>query len=81
MRLGSALCRGARDELGSVNNGTLWVHSVACSPPSLGLSPFGILGGKCSLAPQAWPRPSMESQGGMAYLSRLVTSLKADCSG
>lgn len=81
MRLGSALCRGPRGELGSVNNGTLWVHSVACSPPSLGLSPFGILGGKCSLAAPAWPRPSMESQGATAHLSHLVTPLKADCSG
>lgn len=81
MRLGSALCQGAGGELGSVNSGTLWVHSVACSPPSLGLSPFEILGVKCILAPPAWPRSSMESQGGTAHLSHLVTPLKADCSG
>ena len=80
MRLGSALCQGAGGELGSVNGSTLWVHSVAYSP-SLGLSPFGILGGKCSLAPLAWCRSSMESQGGTAHLSHLVTPLKADCGG
>ena len=80
MRLGSTLCQGVGGKLGSVNGGTLWVHSVVCSP-SLGLSPFGILGGKCSLAPLAWPRSSMESQGGTAHLSHLVTPLKADCSG